>query len=101
MRIEKYQLIAGLPAKDVRRIMRRVEGRLIRPSYLAVLLGLSESRARGMFDRLQRDGLLAAKEDYWEITSKGQALTMATAAPPLRKPTAERLISGLVKRVRM
>ena len=102
MRIDKDQLIAGLPAKDVRRIMRRVEGRLIRPSYLADVLGVSESRARGMLCRLQEEGLLAAKEGgYWDITSKGQALTMATAAPPLRKPTAERLIAGLVERARM
>ena len=101
VRIEKDQLIAGLPAKDVRRVMRQVEGCLIRPSTVASILGLSESRARRILNRLEKDGLVAAKDDFWEITAKGRTLTMATAAPPLRKATAEALIAKLIERAKM
>ena len=100
MRIEKNQLIAGLPAKDVRRVMRRVEGCLIRPSTVARILGLTDSRAHRILIRLEKEGLIATKEDYWEITANGRTLTMATAASPLRKATAERLIAKLIERAK-
>lgn len=101
MRIEKDQLIARLPAKDVRRLMRRVEGCLIRPSTVARILGLTDSRAHRILIRLEKEGLVAAKEDYWEITAKGQTLAMATAASPLRKATVETLIAKLIDRAKM
>jgi predicted nucleotidyltransferase len=101
VRIEKDQLIAGLPAKDVRRLMRKVEGCLIRPSTVAHILGLRDSRARRILIRLGKEGLVHAKEDHWEITAKGRTLTMATAASPLRKATAETLIVKLIERAKM
>lgn len=101
MRIEKDQLIAGLPAKDVRRVLRQVEGCLIRPSTVARILALSESRARGILNKLEKERLVTAKEDFWMITAKGRTLTMATAAIPLRRATAEALIAKLIERAKM
>jgi DNA-binding MarR family transcriptional regulator len=92
---------AGLLAKDVRRVMRRVEGCLIRPSTVASILGLSKSRARRILNGLEQEGLVAAKDDFWEITAKGRSLTMATAATPLRRATAESLITKLIERAKM
>jgi hypothetical protein len=81
--------------------MRRAEGCLIRPLTLANVLKLSESKARRILARFKDEGLVTAKGDYWQVTSKGQSLAMATAATPLRRATAERLILELVERARM
>jgi len=101
VRIEKNQLIAGLSAKDVRRVMRKVEGFIIRPSTVARVLGLTDSRAHRILIRLEKEGLIVAKADYWEITANGRTLTMATAASPLRKATAETLFAKLIERAKM
>jgi len=101
MRIEKDQLIAGLPAMDVRRFMRRAAGYIIRPRTVTHVLGFCEDDARQLLRRFQKEGLVTANSDYWEATAKGHALAMATAASPLRRITAERLITEVVERARM
>jgi len=98
MRIERDQLIAELPARDVRRFMREAAGFIIRVRTVTDVLGCSERRALELLKNLQDEGLLAATEDFWEATAKGHALAMATAAPPLRRATAERLIEQVVER---
>lgn len=92
MRIERDQLIAGLPARDVRRLMRDAAGFIIRVRTVTEVLGCSERRALELLKKLQNEGFLAAKEDFWEATERGHALAMATAALPLRRGIAERLI---------
>jgi hypothetical protein len=101
MRIEKHQLIAGLPAKEVRRLMREAAGFIIRPRTLIEVLGCSESDAHQLLEKLQNEGLLATKADFWEATERGHALAMATAARPLRRATAQRLIEDVVERARL
>lgn len=100
MRIERDQLIAGLPARDVRRFMRDAAGFVIRVRTVTEVLGCSEHRALELLKKLQNEGFLAAKEDFWEATERGHALAMATAALPLRRATAERLIEQVVGRAR-
>lgn len=101
MRIEKDQLIAGLPAKDVRRFMREAAGFIIRPRTVTEVLGFSSSDARQLLGRLQEAGLLTVRDDFWIATESGHALAMATAARPLRRGTAERLIEEVIERARM
>lgn len=93
MRIERDQLIAGLPAREVRRFMRGAADQIIRIAVVTHFLGLSPAGARKFLKELERDGWIAAKVDHWEATEKGRALAMATAAKPLRRETAERLPS--------
>jgi hypothetical protein len=100
MRIEKDQLIAGLPARDIRRFMREAAGFIIRTRTVTDVLGFSESRAFKLLKNLQNERLLAAKDDHWEATERGHALAMATAATPLRRATAERLLEQVVERAR-
>lgn len=100
MRIERDQMIAGLPARDVRRFMRDAAGFIIRVRTVTEVLGCSERRALELLKKLQNEGFLAAKEDFWEATERGHALAMATAALPLRGATAERLIEQVVGRAR-
>ena len=101
MRIERDQLIAGLPAREVRRFMRGAADHIIRITVVTHFLGLSPAGARKFLKELERDGWIAAKVDHWEATEKGRALAMATAAKPLRRETAERLIAEVVERARM
>jgi hypothetical protein len=100
MRIERDQLIAGVPARDVRRFMREAAGLIIRVRTVTEVLGFSERRALQWLKRLQNEGLLAARENFWEATDRGHALAMATTAAPLRRATAERLIEQLLERTR-
>jgi predicted nucleotidyltransferase len=101
MRIERDQLIAGLPAREVRRFMRGAADQIIRIAVVTHFLGLSPAGARKFLKELERDGWIAAKVDHWEATEKGRALAMATAAKSLRRETAERLIADVVERARM
>lgn len=100
MRLEKNQLIGGLPARDVRRFMRSAAGCIIRPCTVMHLLGFQEEAARRLLGRFESEGLVTATNDHWQATAKGHALAMATAAPPLKKRTAERLLAEVVTRAR-
>jgi predicted nucleotidyltransferase len=100
MRIEENQLIAGVPAKDVRRFMRRAAGFIIRPRTVTHVLGFPEDDARRLLSKFEFEGLVTPTDDHWEATAKGHALAMATAAPPLKRQTAERLLAELIRRAR-
>lgn len=101
MRIEKDQLVGGLPARDVRHFMRSAAGTIIRPRTMAQLCGLSRKKAEHFLNELENEGLLSSKEDYWEATAKGYAFAMATAAKPLRKSTAEQLVAEIIARAQL
>jgi hypothetical protein len=100
MRIEENQLIAGVPAKDVRRFMRRAAGFIIRPRTVTHVLGFPEDDARRLLRKFEFEGLVTPTDDHWEATAKGHALPMATAALPLKRQTAERLLAELIIRAR-
>jgi predicted nucleotidyltransferase len=100
MRIEKNQLIAGVPARDVRRFMRRAAGFIIRPRTVTHVLGFPEEDARRLLRKFEFEGLDTLTDDHWEATAKGHALAMATAAPPLKRQTAERLLDEVILRAR-
>src|SRR5437667_8909549 len=100
MRIEENQLIAGIPAKDVRRFMRRAAGFIIRPRTVTHVLGFPEDDALPLLRKFEFEGLVTPTDDHWEATAKGHALAMATAAHPLKKQTAERLLAEVIARAR-
>lgn len=101
MRIEKEQIVAGLPAKDVRRFLRSTAGLAVHPRTVTSILGISTKKARQFLADLEEAGLITSKADYWEATAMGYALGMATAARPLRRATAEHLVDQIVERAEM
>ena len=101
MRIERDQIVGGLPARDVRRFMRSAAGTIIRPRTAVQICGLSTRKAEEFLHELEHEGLISPKEDYWEATAKGHAFAMATAAKPLRKFTAERLLTEIIHRAQV
>ena len=101
MRIESRQMIARFPAVQIRRLMRETVGRSISLRWIREVLQCSESTAATVLVDLQREGLVVQVEDHLEPSLKGSALAQATAAKPLVRITAERLISGVVERARL
>lgn len=69
-------------------------------------VGVTPEKAEELVEELARDGYLVRQEnDYegkavWGFTIKGNAFLMATAAPPITRKTADRLLDNLIKRVR-
>jgi hypothetical protein len=100
MRITTDQTIAGYPALQVRKLMRETVGRSITLRYVREILRCSDVAATRVLNRLKMDGFVEPVKGHFEPTIKGSALAMATAAPPLRRGTAARLIAGLAERVR-
>jgi hypothetical protein len=100
MRISSDQKIAGHPAIRVRELMRRAAGGRIRLWDVCQILQCSDTAAARVIKYLEKDGLIVSVEGSMEPSTKGNALAMATAAPPLRRATASRLVADLIKRTR-
>ena len=81
--------------------MRDTVGRSITPRYVREILGCSDFSAARVLSQLQEAGFVESVRGYWEATTKGSALAMATAASPLRRETADRLVAEIVNRARL
>ena len=100
MRITTDQKIAGCPAVRVRQLMRGTVSGSITLGYVRRVLRCSDSGASVILNRLEKDGFIELVRGHLEPSTKGIALAMATAAAPLRRATAARLVDGLIERVR-
>jgi hypothetical protein len=100
MRIAADQNIAGYPAVQIRQLMRETIGRSITPRYVREILKCSDFVALQVLNRLQTEGFVDSVNGHLEPSMKGSALAVATAGPPLRRETADRLITELVGRAR-
>ena len=100
MRIRTDQTIVGYPALQVRQLMRKTVGRPITLRYVQEILQCSSSSARRVMRNLEAEGFTDSVHGTFEPSTKGSALAMATAAPPLRRETAERLIRDVINRAR-
>jgi hypothetical protein len=101
MRIDKRQRIAGLQALDARRLIRKIGESCIDLDATAHILRQSRVSAKRALDGLARSGLLVESTGKYKLTSSGRSLAAATAARPLLRDTAERLITGLLTRARL
>jgi len=100
MRIQVDQKIIGYAAIQIRQLMRETLGRSITLRYVQEILKCSDSSARQVMKSLEAEGLIAPVHDHFEPSMKGRALAMAKAAPPLRRETADRLITEVINRAR-
>jgi hypothetical protein len=101
MRIESKQMIAGFPAVHIRRLMRETAGRSISVRWIRDVLQCSHSTANNVLVDLQREGFVLWVGDRFEPSLKGSALGQATAAKPLARSTAGRLVSAVVERAKV
>ncbi len=72
----------------VRELMRRTAGGPIIFRDVRRILQCSDTAAARVIKYLEKDGLIVSVEGSMEPSTKGNALAMATAAPPLRRATA-------------
>ena len=98
MRIALSQKIAGYPAGQIRQLMRETVGRTITLRYVCEILRCSDSDAIAVVNHLQEEGFVESVQGHLEPSIRGSALAMATAASPLRRETAERLIADVTER---
>lgn len=98
MRIESNQMIAGFPATAIRQLMRETLGRQITVRWVKEVLHCSAVTGNLVLTELQRDGYVTSAVGHLEPSLKGSALAQATAAKPLRRNSAERLVTELVDR---
>jgi hypothetical protein len=107
MRVAKTDTIAGLPAPVARSLARLFRGgECVQEVGDSLLLknGIDDSDAafaalkeRGYFEKVDVD-----HEGYvwWQTTTLGNALAMASFGKPISRRTAERLVAGMLDRAR-
>ncbi|HXB69172.1 MAG TPA: nucleotidyltransferase domain-containing protein [Candidatus Acidoferrales bacterium] len=100
MRVTSDQRIAGYPVVRIRQLMRETAGGSITLRRVRLVLRCSDSGAASVLNRLEKDGFIESVRGRLEQSMKGRALAMATAAPPLRRATAARLMAAVIERAR-
>jgi predicted nucleotidyltransferase len=100
MRIEANQRIAGYPALQVRQLMRKVGTDYITLQCVREVLNCSELSASTVLGHLQELGFVQPIEHGLGRSLKGNALALASAAPPLQRRTAERLLTEVIARAK-
>jgi len=109
MRITPGLTIAGYPAIELRDLFHRVLSRHEGWTEAAVAdhLRIAPRRAHRLVTELARLGYLTRREPPdqhappYVITRQGAALIMATAAKPITRATADRIVAGLLERARV
>jgi hypothetical protein len=108
MRITPDLTIAGYPGIRVRQLFRRVfRYDSWTDEDVAEEMGISKRKAAALVAALVAEGYLETADAWhksmakWEPSRKGASLTMASAAKPIRRATADRLVKGLVERAGM
>lgn len=102
--LDAKQLICGFPSLEVRNLIRLcLEPHMVHPHLYAERLGISKRRAMRLVSDLMAAGYLkdAGWRDGWvKATALGQRIAIANGAPQIRRITADRLLAGLVRRMR-
>jgi hypothetical protein len=103
MRIDSRASIAGVPALDVRRLLRTFDPGLSTESAQRVL-GIGRDEASRLIRELEQRGLIqregATKRWYWRNTIAGNAFALATAAPAMSRKSVDELLRRFLDRVR-
>lgn len=107
-RIALDQQIGGQPIARVRDFFRTYRRQEITASSIEHHFALSRPRARTLSTVLERAGYLEPasgtrgyrSERAWTTTRLGEQLANATAAPPITRQTADRLLGELLERIR-
>lgn len=102
MRLTKSSRVAGVPAPAARALMRKARLVELYTEYAEDMLGRAGvDQPSQALRQLLEGGYLQpgqGKEETVTTTTAGNALAMASFAPPITRATAERLVSGLVER---
>lgn len=103
MQINANDSLAGVPILTIRAVLKRALNRTINDlPFFAHYLDVSEKKARQVVTELVEQGYLQVQQKrpkLWSVTLKGGGLANATAAKPIRRATADRVLSAFMERV--
>ena len=104
MRIDSTATIAGHPSLSVRELLRRGRVGDWGTQFVRHVVRVDQDEAARVLASLHEKGLLEpgmadASEQLYHPTLLGRALAGASAGKPIKRATAERLLSGFVERV--
>jgi predicted nucleotidyltransferase len=105
MNINPTDQIAGFPVLEIRRLFRVSENGLLDEHRAADRLKISLSRARKLIRDLHKLGYIEKVKEGsfgyqgWNLTIKGNALKLASAAKPLTRKTADKKLEEFLQRV--
>jgi len=97
------QVIAGRPAKDIRKLLREIRHLQVSSAYVRDVLACSTDQAKQVVGLLEREGYLsrAGRDegyDLYETTLKGNQLAGANLRP-ISRATAEKTLQAFMQRV--
>jgi len=101
MRVDPKGTIRGYPTLLVRQTLRRLRGDFVwGEEALERAAKLPPGTGRALARALQAEGLIkASQHDGWTVTQAGDTLAVATAARPVSRQTAERVLAQFLERV--
>jgi hypothetical protein len=105
MRVKTADSICGVPAVALRDALRRA-GRsdAWTVDFLRQLLDLSARRAQQLVRELAESGYIERESKrsdnliWWRLTAKARALSLASAAKPITRATADRVVRDVIAR---
>lgn len=107
MRVAKTDIIAGLPAPAARGLARLFRGgEFVQEVGDSLLLKNGIDDTDAVFSDLEKAGYFEKVEVdhegyvWWQTTTLGNALAMASFGKPIGRRTAERLVAGMLDRAR-
>lgn len=105
VRIKSTDRIAGVGVLDIRRLMRLVRDNAFSYGRVSEVLAISKPAAQALVDELVERGyakrvtMMSKEVPAFETTLSGNASALATAARPVHRATAERVLGELLERV--
>jgi hypothetical protein len=107
MQIQRDQIVAGRPALQVRSFLRRNRFKIFNLFAAENALGVGRRAATVFVVELMELGLVERAREFdfaWEcafvVANRGQAFANATAAKPIHRKTANRILERFMERIR-
>lgn len=103
MRIDKSQIIAGIPAIKARDFLAKVKDRLFTVSDAGRYFKTDDKAAAAIIEELHNceyiESVAVKTHRFWGVTNTGRTLALASAAKPILRKTADKKITEFLERV--
>jgi hypothetical protein len=100
MQINSNTKIEDIPLVRIRSLFRQAGlGGSLSVEFVCQELSLTNSKATRLLRALTVEGFLTADNKAWSLTKEGIRMRGATAAKPLHRQTADRLLGDLLQRI--